>query len=298
VDALTKEIRDRGRDLVIAIGGGSPMDCAKAASYLATTQEPSIRPFHTEGRPVGSTRLPLIVVPTTGTGSEVTPFAVLTDEEKEIKKTLSADVFYPTLALVDPLLTHSMPKALTAATGFDALTHAIEGYWSRNHQPTCDLYAREAARLVFEHLGVVLRNPADAASRRAMSYASTLAGMAFQLPKNAMVHACSYPLTRRHGIPHGVACAFVLEAAIRLNAPFMQGRMEAFSAYCGFADLDAMTARIRALKRLGGLPCTLDEARVPRSDVEAIIAESFDPKMSNNPKPIGRGDLRELYAGL
>lgn len=247
---------------------------------------------------MGSTRLPLIVVPTTGTGSEVTPFAVLTDAQKGIKKTLSADVLYPTFALVDPLLTHTMPRTLTAATGFDALTHAVEGYWSRNHQPTCDLYAKEAARLIFGHLETVLSQPEDADSRGAMSYASTLAGMAFQLPKNAMVHACSYPLTRRHGLPHGVACAFTLERAIRMNAPYMDGRMEAFSTYCGFADLSAMVDRIRTLKQQGGLPCTLSEAGIPRSDVDSIIDESFDPKMGNNPKPITRADLQEMYARL
>jgi len=298
VDALATVLRTNGHDVVVAVGGGSAMDCAKAASYLATTEEPSIRPFHTEGKPVGSTRLPLIVVPTTGTGSEVTPFAVLTDARKGIKKTLTADVFYPSLALVDPLLTHTMPKALTAATAFDALTHAIEGYWSRNHQPTCDLFAKEAACLIFGNLENVLDDPDDAGSRRAMAYASTLAGMAFQLPRNAMVHACSYPLTRRHGLAHGVACAFTLEAAIRINAPYMGGRMEAFATYCGFSDLSVMIERIRGLKCLGGLPCTLREAGIPRSDVEAIIDESFDPKMGNNPKGITRRDLQDMYREL
>jgi len=299
VDALAERIRVHQADVLVAIGGGSALDCAKAAACLCRHRDTSVRPFHSEGRAFGTERIPLIAIPTTaGTGSEVTPFAVLNDPEKGVKGPIASESLYPTLALVDPELTHSLPVAVSAATGLDALCHAIEGYWSRNHQPVCDLLAIEAARLVFANLATVLAQPDDAKARNAMSYAALLAGMAFQLPKNAMVHACSFPLSNRYHLPHGVACALTLEGAIRLNAPCLGDRFAAFATACGFADAEAMAAAVHRLKRLGGLPCTLAEAGIPENAVETLIAESFHPLLQNNPRPITSADLRALYREL
>ena len=219
VDALAARLRAERHDVVIVVGGGSAMDCAKAAACLAAGTLPSIRAVHSEGVPLGLARLPLIAVPTTaGTGSEVTPFAVLSDSEKQVKGPIAGDALYPVHAVVDPELTHSLPLKVTVVTGLDALSHAIEGYWSRNHQPICDVMAIEAARLICANLKRAAQQPGDAETRAAMSYAATLAGAAFQLPKNAMVHACSFPLSARYHLAHGTACAFTLEEAIRFNA--------------------------------------------------------------------------------
>jgi alcohol dehydrogenase len=191
-----------------------------------------------------------------------------------------------------------MPKEVTAATGLDALSHALEGYWSRNHQPFCDLMARESARLIFTWFETVCRSPGHAEGRRAMAFAATLAGAAFQLPKNAMVHACSFPLSSRFHLAHGTACAFTLEFAIRLNAPAMEGRLEELAAYCGLDGVEAMVSRVRAFKRLGGLPCTLAEAGIRPADVDGLIRESFHPLIRNNPVAVTEADLRRLYAEL
>ncbi|MGE4488842.1 MAG: iron-containing alcohol dehydrogenase family protein [Kiritimatiellales bacterium] len=299
VDALAEVLRETGAEAVVAVGGGSVMDCAKAACCLAKTGELSVRAFHTEGKKFESGRIPLIAVPTTaGTGSEVTPFAVLDDTEKGVKGPIASDLFYPSAAVIDPQLTASLPKRITAATGLDALSHAMEGYWSKNHQPACDLLAKEAARLIFENLPKVYGTPSDIDARSAMSYAALLAGMAFQLPKNAMVHACSFPLSNRYHLPHGEACAFTLEFALKLNAPAMNGRMEAFAGYCGFTSIDDMAAAIRDLKVGGGLPCTLAEAGIPAEAIDTLIAESFHPLMNNNPVEITDEHLRRLYAEL
>ena len=238
-------------------------------------------------------------MPTTaGTGSEVTPFAVLDDTEQGVKGPIAADAFYPLLAIVDPALTFSLPKTITAATGLDALSHAMEGYWSRNHQPLCDSMAMESGRLIFKYLPAVYENPADETARGAMSYAALLAGMAFQLPKNAMVHACSFPLSNRFHMPHGTACAFTLEFALKLNTPATDGRMEAFVAYCGFEGVDAMADAIQKLKRDGGLPCTLAEAGIPADAVDVLIRESFHPLMNNNPVQVTEDDLYRMYREL
>ena len=299
VDALAARLREQRVDCVAAVGGGSVMDCAKAASCLARTDEPSVRAFHTGGKRFGTEGIPLIAVPTTaGTGSEVTPFAVLDDTERGVKGPIAADAFYPKLAIVDPAMTFSLPKTVTAATGLDSLSHAMEGYWSKNHQPLCDSMAMESGRLIFKYLPAVYENPADETARAAMSYAALLAGMAFQLPKNAMVHACSFPLSNRFHMPHGTACAFTLEFALKLNTPATDGRMEAFVAHCGFESVDAMAAAIRKLKRDGGLPCTLAEAGIPSDAVETLIRESFHPLMDNNPVLVTENDLHRMYREL
>ena len=310
VDTLARLLRNTQAEVITAIGGGSSLDCAKAASFLATTGDASIRAYHsgccagdTEGKSFTRRRIAVIAVPTTaGTGSEVTPIAVIDDEEKNVKAPMTSPLFYPVCAVVDPDLTLSVPLAVTAATAFDALSHAIEGYWSRNHQPICDALAKEAARTIFENLDKVFDNLADPSARERISYAALLAGIAFQMPKNAIMHACSYPLSNRAHLAHGAACAFTMEASIRLNTPHMNGRMEEFAVACGFATdccaggaVDLMIEKITMLKRRGGLPMTLADAGIDADMVELLISESFHPVIKNNPKEVTPDDLRKIY---
>lgn len=299
VNALADALRRQQADVVIAVGGGSVIDCAKAAAAIAPREGARIEDFHTGGLKLVETGLPLIAAPTTsGTGSEVTPFAVLDDTRQGVKAPLASPHLYPTQAVIDPVLTHSMPSSVTVCTGLDALSHALEGYWSIHHQPICDTLAMEAARLVFSSLETACTEPGNAAARRDMSYAALLAGMAFQLPKNAMVHACSFPLSNRFHLPHGAACAFTLEFAIRLNAPGMDGRMEAMADHCGFDSTDAMAEAIHALKVLGDLPCTLQDAGIPENAIETLVDESFHPLIGNNPVEVKRTDLKRMYQEL
>ncbi|NLB68670.1 MAG: iron-containing alcohol dehydrogenase, partial [Lentisphaerae bacterium] len=273
VDALADRLRSTKAEALVAIGGGSVLDCAKAAAVLALDSADSIRHFHSGGAALPSTRLPLVVIPTTaGTGSEVTPFAVLDDRAQGIKAPLGGNALYPSVALIDPQLTESLPLSVTAASGLDALSHCMEGYWSINHQPLCDLMAIEGARIVFENLERAMLEPSDSEARSKMSYAALLGGMAFQLPKNAMVHACSFPLSQQAHLSHGAACAFTLEFALRLNAPATGGRMERFAAGCGFETIDDMAAAIRHLKQVGGLPITLRDVGIKEDEVDALIA--------------------------
>lgn len=301
VDALARRVRERGSDVLVAIGGGSSMDCAKAASCLARSGYESIRGVHSEGCGFSEEdgAIPLVALPTTaGTGSEVTPFAVLDDREKGVKAPIACDLFYPVLAIVDPELTLTAPRRVTAATALDALSHAMEGYWSKNHQPICDLFALDAARRILEFLPAVLNDPADTRGREELSYAALLAGLAFQLPKNAILHACSFPLSNRFHLDHGAACAFLMEQAIGFNAPGMGGRMERFASYCGLRDVEALVSRVRELKVLGGLPCSLEQAGIPEDAVDQLVEDSFHPLMNNNPVPVTAGDLQSMYREL
>ena len=305
-DTLAELLRNTQAEVITAIGGGSALDCAKAASFLAKTGDSNIRAYHSEGKSIIGQSIPVIAIPTTaGTGSEVTPIAVLDDEEKNVKAPMMSPLFYPVCAVVDPDLTLSVPLAVTAATAFDALSHAIEGYWSRNHQPICDTLAKEAARTIFENLDKVFDNLGDPVARERISYAALLAGIAFQMPKNAIMHACSYPLSNRAHLAHGAACAFTMEASIRLNAPYMNGRMEEFANACGFANdccaggtVDTMIETITRLKQRGGLPMTLADAGIDADTVELLISESFHPVIKNNPKEVTTDDLQKIYSEL
>ena len=152
VDACAEVIRQKNIGFVVALGGGSPMDCAKAAASVALTSD-SIRKYHGTGVAMPEKHLPLIAVPTTaGTGSEVTCVSVLSDHANGKKAPIVSEGFYPAAAIIDPELTYTMPPQVTAGTGIDVLSHAIEGYWSKGHQPICDVLAMHAAELVFKYV--------------------------------------------------------------------------------------------------------------------------------------------------
>ncbi len=295
VDKLAAVLRERGASVVVALGGGSSLDCAKAACSVAC-QEGSIRQYHSEGKVLGPQHLPLIAVPTTaGTGSEVTPISVLDDPEKGIKAPMAHDNFFPKVALVDPELTLTLPRSVTAMTGFDALSHAIEGYWSKNHQPICDLLALETVKLVFEHLPAVLADGSNLQAREGMSRAALLGGLAFQLPKNAAVHACSYPLSSVYHMPHGAACAFTLDHFVRFNGPAMGERGVALAQAAGYPNMDALADAVAKMKKEAGLPTTLGEVGVGEAALDGLVQGSFHPIMNNNPRPVSADDLKALY---
>jgi len=298
VDALARTIRDSGCDVVAALGGGSPLDCAKAACSVAV-QEGSARDYHSGGAKLDGRHLPLIAVPTTaGTGSEVTPISVLDDPGKGIKAPVVHDNFYPTVALIDPELTLTMPRYVTACTGLDALAHAVEGYWSCNHQPICDAMALEAVSLVMTHLSLVLDDGEDLSSREAMSLAATLGGLAFQIPKNAAVHACSFPLSSRYHLAHGAACAMTLDHFIRYNAEAMGDRAKALAKAAQATDMEEFADKVAALKVQGGVPNRLSEVGVGTEDLDSLVKDSFHPLMKNNPREVTAADLRSIYGAM
>ena len=298
VDALAQLICEAQCDVVVAVGGGSSLDCAKVAGAIAV-QGGTARQYHSEGRILDARRLPLVAVPTTaGTGSEVTPIAVLDDTEKNVKAPIGHPSLFPTVALIDPSLTVTMPPLVTACTGLDALAHAIEGYWSKNHQPICDLMACEAMPLVFRHLRTAFNEPGNLAAREGMCMAALLGGLAFQLPKNAAVHACSFPLSSRYHLPHGAACAMTLDHFIRFNAAALGDRGVKLARAAGFDDLPAMADAVAALKQEVGLPMRLRDAGVAPADLDWLVEASFHPFMNNNPRPVSPPELRSLYASI
>ena len=292
VDALVRLIRETRADGVIAVGGGSTMDTAKFAAAVAGEAGEAIE-FYRGERPFPQTHIPVITVPTTaGTGSEVTQVSVINDGTE--KKTINHPAFMPAAAIVDPELTCSVPPRTTMMTGLDAMAHALEGYWSRGHQPICDLMAIEAVRLTLENLEASWRDGSDLAARTNMSLAALLGGLSFALPKTAGSHACSYPLSEDCHLPHGEAVAFTLDSFVRINA---DDRMELLCRRVGLRGTEELADRILALKRLGGLCTRLSVLGTVDLDKLARDA-AVHPLMQNNPVRMDEASLRRMFEAL
>jgi len=299
-DACAAMLRKDKCTFAIALGGGSVMDCAKAACFVAGTPY-SAADFLSGERKIDHAGIPLIAVPTTsGTASEVTTASVLTDTERGVKALLASDYLYPVYALVDPELTMTCPPRVTAASGFDVLAHSLEAYYGKKHQPLTDLAAERAATLVFDNLLTAYREPDNQEARAKMSEASVTAGLAFGITQTAAAHACSYPLTQDYGIPHGDACAFTLPSFWRLNSsegPETE-RLQAFSKRLGFKDSAALADRMDMMKREMKLHTTLEEAGINSADLDDLVSKSFAPNMSNNPVEITKERLKSIYQNL
>ena len=284
-------IRQYGADAVMGIGGGSAIDTAKFAAAAALGEQDAEYYYHTADFP--KKRLKIIAVPTTaGTGSEVTQVSVISHGEE--KKTINHPAFMPTAAIVDPELTLSVPSRTTMVTGLDALAHALEGYWSRNHQPICDLMAAEAVRLILGNLETAYRNGGDLQARGQLAYASLLGGLAFALPKTAASHACSYPLSADYHLPHGEACAFTLDSLVRINA---DERLETLCRRVGLSGSEELAERIRAFKAMAGLKTRLSE--LGDVDLEKLAEDcSAHPLMGNNPVVMDKEAVRKMFESL
>ena len=284
--------REQDADAVIGIGGGSSLDTAKFAAAIARG-EGSAEDYYRGTRPFPAERMSMIAVPTTaGTGSEVTQVSVVSHGKE--KKTINNPVFMPRVAIVDPLLSASVPPRTTMNTGLDAMAHALEGYWSRNHQPISDLMAIEAVRIILANLETAYRDGGNREARSNMAYAALLGGLSFALPKTAASHACSYPLSEDYHLPHGEACAFTLDSLVRINA---DERLEYLCRAVGLKDTEELAARIRALKELGGLRCRLSE--LGEVDLDKLCRDcAAHPLMNNNPVRLDEAKLREMFEAL
>lgn len=296
VDACADVIRKNDVGFVVALGGGSSMDCAKAAASIALTDD-SIRKYHGTGIPMSQEHLPLIAIPTTaGTGSEVTCVSVLTNHANGKKSPIVSDGFYPSYAIIDPELTYTMPPKVTAGTGIDVLAHALEGFWSKGHQPICDACALHAAELVFKYLYRAYDNPTDVEAREKMCEASVIAGLAFTLPKTTASHACSFPLTNIHHIPHGEACGLTLDYFMKINIKGEEGyRIEELAKKLGFVNAMAMADEIHNLKDKMGLRNDLKDLELTEEQIQDLVRISRHPNLYNNPVEITDEMLDEMY---
>lgn len=298
-DEAAAMARNNGAQMIIALGGGSVIDCAKVASVLAFAPELSCESLLEKGASIPAEHLPLVAIPTTaGTGSEVTAVAVISNHRKGLKVPLSSPSFLPQSAIVDPLLTVFLPAHATACTGFDALCHAVEAYWGRRHMPISDALAVEAIKLILHNISRAVHQGSDLEARTQMALASTMAGMAFARTGTSSCHACSYPLTGILGLAHGEACALTLDYFIRFNAAAGCSRVETLARDLGYADADTLARAIADLKRECGMRTSLSDFNLDEDTLEKLAQGSLHPNLANNPAEVGLSDLRQLYHAL
>ena len=291
-----------GADAIITIGGGSSMDTAKAIGVIITNPEfADVRSL--EGvAPTKHHAVPTIAVPTTaGTAAEVTINYVITDVEKERKFVCVDEHDIPAYAIVDPDMMSSMPKGLTASTGMDALTHAIEGYTTKAAWEMTDMFHLEAIKLIAKHLrGAVENKPED---REGMALAQSVAGMGFSNVGLGIAHSIAHTLGAHYDTPHGVACAMMLPIVMEYNQDYTGEKYREIARAMGVEDVDSMTqaeyrkAAVDAVKQLSadvGIPATNE--KVKEEDLDVLAADAFaDACCPGNPRDTNIEDLKALY---
>lgn len=297
--ALLREVK---ADFAVALGGGSHMDCCKAACAIAKGHD-VIESYHTGGKAISAAEaIPMIAFTTTsGTASEVTNISVLTDTAQNLKAPMNDEAMYPKIAIIDPELTLSVPPQITASTGLDVLSHAVESYWSTLNQPICSACSVYSAKLVFKYLERAYNHPDDLEAREKMAAASITAGVAFSHPRTTGSHACSFPLTNLYGVPHGEACAFTLDYFIKFNADHADenGRIAAFAKQCGFNSAYEMADEITAMKKRMGMRTRLSEIGCETQEqIEELTKASMSMLMTRNPIPLTEKNILEMYNAL
>jgi len=295
-----------GADFIIAMGGGSSIDTAKAIGIVVNNPEFAAITTLEGVAPTKHRSVPIIALPTTaGTAAEVTINYVITDE-KAVKKMVCVDPNdIPVLSIVDAELMYSMPKGLTAATGIDALTHAIECYLTRAAWVMSDMFALQAIRMISAHLAEAVNNPSSATARDGMAVAQYIAGMGFSNVGLGIVHSMAHPLGAFYDTPHGIANAVLLPYVLDYNAAACAPRFREIARAMGVAGVDALSdsaavavaiGSVRALSKRVGIPEKLREIGVKEADLPKLAVAAFgDVCTGGNPRTTSVADILEIY---
>lgn len=288
-------------DSIVGLGGGSSLDCAKGINFLLTNGG-QIQDYLGYGKTT-KPMLPMIGVPTTaGTGSEVQSYAVISDAGSHRKMACGDAGAAFRLAILDPQLTLSQPHAVTAASGFDAIAHAVETYVSTSRTPASEMFSREAWRLLSSNYETVLAEPNNLPAREAMQLGASLAGIAIENSMLGATHACANPLTAHYGTTHGVALAMLLPSVVRWNSSTcadrylellrISGRGVAENGNTG----DDLAVRLEQLAEVAGLRTTLGRAGIVANDLTTLASEAAEQWTGRfNPRPFGFEGALEVY---
>lgn len=304
VNAGAARARELNADAVVSVGGGSSIDTAKAIAVLMKKGASDIRPFLGYFKVKEPTARHLAIPTTAGTGSECTSMALLKDQEKQVKVLMLDNHLIPAVGILDPELLLGLPPLLTAATGMDAMTHAVEAMISTNHMPPADALAAHAIGLLLEYLPRAVQNGSDLTARAMTLIASAEAGQAFQNAYVGVVHALAHALGGMFGVPHGIANAMFLAEGMAYNLPAAEPRLAAVARAMGIPpspdprhDGEAAISRMREFHRALGLPQRLSELKVDPARLEDCAKSALaDPSLSTNPRrPSGHLELLQIY---
>lgn len=307
VTAGVEACKAAGADVIVAVGGGSPIDTSKAIATIITNPEfADVRSL--EGlAPTKNPCLPIIAVTTTsGTAAEVTINYVITDVEKNRKFVCVDPHDIPIVAIVDPDMSASMPTGLCAATGMDALVHAVEGYITKGAWELTDMLHLKAIEIIGRSLRSAVAG--DYAGREAMSLGQYIAGMGFSNVGLGIVHSMAHPLSAVYDIPHGKACAMLLTAVLKFNAPATGEKYREIARVMGVPNVDAMDeatyrqAAIDVIQKLAddvGIPKSLSEAGVKREDIPFLADSAFsDACTPGNPRDASLEEIIGIYESI
>jgi alcohol dehydrogenase len=289
-------------DSIIGLGGGSSMDCAKAINFLLTNggRISDYRGYGKATQPM----LPMIAIPTTaGTGSEGQSYALISDEETHAKMACGDPKAAFRIALLDPALTVSQPRSITATSGFDAIAHAVETFVTTKRNPVSELFSREAWRLLEPNYERVLSQPDNLEARGAMQLGAYYAGVAIENSMLGAAHACANPLTARYGTAHGAAIAMLLPSVVRWNERIAGTEylwLLTSSTIAGrnnhMTPTEELARRLEELVEAGGLRSSLREAGVKETELPELAAEAAEQWTGTfNPRPFDKQGAIEVY---
>ena len=298
VEAGAALARGAGIDSLVALGGGSSLDCAKGISFVLANggSMADYRGYGKAAKPL----LPMIGVPTTaGTGSEAQSYALISDARTHEKMACGDPTAAFRVAVLDPELTLSQPAFVSAVAGYDALSHAVETWVTTRRNPLSDLYAREAYRLLTAGYERVVQTPRDLEARGGMLLGAHYAGAAVEHSMLGATHACANPLTARHRTSHGVAIALLLPHVVRWNGAAVGQRYAELLGAPGETGADAapaLAARLEALRAAGGLPGRLREVGVLETELASLAADAAEQWTGRfNPRPLDAPAALALY---
>ena len=304
VEHGVEAFRENECDFIIGLGGGSPLDAAKAIAAM-TVLEGSIAQYN--GMRIDDVTLPPIVcIPTTaGSGSEVTKYTIITDQETGVKMLLTGDSLLPKLAMLDYTFSNGCPKTVTAATGLDALTHAIEAFISVNAQPLSDTYALSAIKRIMRYLPQAYRDGSNFNARREMAIAALQAGICINNTGVTLVHGMSRPMAAKFGVPHGMSNAMLLNVCLIDMEMAARHNLSRIATYLRIQAVDEIDASEKFVEEVGKLLEKLDvptmrEYGIDRNEYMAVVDDmSLEAIMSGSPSNAPReytaDDIREIY---
>ena len=298
--------RHFGADSVVGIGGGSVLDVAKLVAAFVQSEQQAADCFGTGF--IKKKGLWLACLPTTaGTGSEVSPNAILLDERDHLKKGIVSPYLLADAAYVDPRLTWTVPAKVTADTGMDALTHCIEAYTNKFAHPSVDIYALQGIRLIAAHLERAVKDGRDVEAREALAFGSLYGGLCLGPVNTAAVHALSYPLGGEFHIPHGLSNAILLPSVMKFNAETSPKRYAevavAMGCEPGATDVETAQRGVDFIYRLAaavGIPDKLTALGIPQTAVDGMAKAAMQVQrlLKNNPREVTEQDARDIYNSL
>ena len=307
VDEYAAKLAEDVPDLLIGIGGGSTLDLAKAISAIAVL-DGSVTDYHGTGKPVTKAIRKVMVPTTAGTGSEVTPGAVLVNPHTEFKRALGGPLVCPDYAVLFAPFTASMPTSVTVATGMDAIAHAVESYTAKNANQVTRMYSKQAFNILIDALPKVLAEPQDLEHRNQMLLGSCLAGFAIYNSNTGACHSMAYPLGIYHGVPHGVAVALMLPRVVQINVErgcelyselnhLWSGR-ECFNDCSESAQ--AFASDLMAYGPLQLLEASFERYGIDHDRIDFLAERGLDlvPALSNNPVDFGKEDALRVLSDL